>query len=238
MDELEKAWDGYIQKLKNSSVSKSEWNKQFELLKGKASTILDVGAAVGDTVVKYAELFPNAKIHAFEPFPESFETLHTRFRRNSNIVLNKQALSDQFGGATMNVNKMVDTNSMLKSKNIGATSDKSCETVGQIYIDTDTLDNYCFRNKIQKIDILKIDVQGFEIEVLNGAHNLLQDNAIKMVFVESYFEQQYVDQPLFHEIAAVLYKWGFVLQDLYDPYFSSSNILWCDALFINKHYSY
>tara|TARA_B100000768_G_C10966682_1_gene244008 strand:+ start:133 stop:351 length:219 start_codon:yes stop_codon:yes gene_type:complete len=51
---------GYIQKLRNSDLKKSEWQKQKELLKGKANVIFDVGANRGNTTLKYLKLFPNA----------------------------------------------------------------------------------------------------------------------------------------------------------------------------------
>ena len=59
--ELEIHGVGYIQKLRNSDLKKSEWQKQKELLKGKANVIFDVGANRGNTTLKYLKLFPNAR---------------------------------------------------------------------------------------------------------------------------------------------------------------------------------
>ncbi len=58
---------GYIQKLRNSDLKKSEWQRQKELLKGKANVIFDVGANRGNTTLKYLKFFPNAMVHSFEP---------------------------------------------------------------------------------------------------------------------------------------------------------------------------
>ena len=93
-------------------------------------------------------------------------------------------------------------------------------------------------NNIKKIDILKIDVQGAEIEVLKGALDMLKKGKIKLIYTETYFEQQYVNQPLFHDISQLLYKHNFVLQDIYDPYFSKNNMLWCDSIFVNLNSIY
>ena len=224
---------GYIQKLKNSVIKKSEWSKQLELLKSKADVIFDVGANRGDITLKYLNLFPKAKIHSFEPFPKSYEIFINRHKKNTNVQLNKYALSSSIGRANLNINKSVDTNSLLESKNIGATSDKSCTSIGQLEIETNTIDNYCIQHNINEIDILKIDVQGSEIEVLKGALNMLKKGNIKLIYTETYFKQQYVNQPLFHDISQLLYNHNFVLQDIYDPYFSKKNILWSDAIFIN-----
>jgi len=229
---------GYIQKLRNSDFKKSEWGKQEELLKSKANVIFDVGSNRGNITLKYLNLFPNATIHAFEPFPDSYEIFINLHKENLNVHLNKYALSSELGKAILNVNKSVDTNSLLESKKIGANSDKSCISVGQIEIETNTIDNYCIQNNITEIDILKIDVQGSEIEVLKGALDMLKKGNIKLIYTETYFEQQYVNQPLFHDISQLLYKHNFVLQDIYDPYFSKNNILWCDSIFINLNSRY
>ena len=224
---------GYIQKLRNSDLKKSEWQKQKELLKGKANVIFDVGANRGNATLKYLKLFSNARIHSFEPFPESYEIFINRHKQNLNVHLNKYALSSSIGEANLNVNKSVDTNSLLESKKIGATSDKSCISIGQIEIETNTIDSYCAQNNIKEIDILKIDVQGSEIEVLKGALDMLKNGSIKLIYIETYFKQQYVNQPLFHDISKLLYNHNFVLQDIYDPYFSKNNIVWCDSIFVN-----
>jgi len=225
---------GYIEKLKNAAVDKSEWNKKRELLGENVKTIFDVGANRGETALKYINIFPLAKVHAFEPFPETCVIFNENHKNHKNVILNQMALSSKVGKAILNVNTSVDTNSLLQSGKLGATSDASCKTLNQIEIETNTLDNYCKQNNIQEIDILKIDVQGFEIEVLKGALELLANGKIKIIFTEAYFVQQYVNQPLFYEIASLLIKYDFVLQDIYDPYYSTQNILWCDAMFICK----
>ena len=224
---------GYIQKLRNSDLKKSEWQRQKELLKGKANVIFDVGANRGNTTLKYLKFFPNAMVHSFEPFPDSYKVFFDLHKNNLNVNLNKYALSNDIGSSILNVNKSVDTNSFLESKKIGANSDKSCVSVGQILIETNTIDNYCSINNIKEIDILKIDVQGSEIEVLKGALDMLRNGSIKLICIETYFKQQYVNQPLFHDISKLLYNHNFALQDIYDPYYSGNNIVWCDSIFVN-----
>jgi FkbM family methyltransferase len=223
---------GYIAKLKAAAVEKNEYQKMKELLNGKASTIFDVGANRGQTTEAFLTIFPKATIHAFEPFEASTNIFKKNHSTKNNVILNETGLSNQVGTATLHINSSVDTNSLLESKKIGATSDKSCETVGTVTIQLNTIDQYCIENNINQIDVLKIDVQGAEIKVLEGAKNMLSEGKIKLIFTESYFVQQYQDQPLFHEIAAFLYQYNFTLQDIYDPYYNTTNILWCDAMYI------
>jgi len=227
---------GYIQKLKNSDTRKSEWSKQQQLLDNKANIIFDVGANRGNTASHYLDIFPHSTIHSFEPFPDCCDSFYKKHKDNPNVHLNRYALSSQIGKAVLNVNKSVDTNSLLESRKIGATSDKSCISIGQIEVETNTIDNYCLVNDIKEIDILKIDVQGSELEVLKGALTMLEKGRIKIIYTETYFQQQYINQPLFHDISLFVYNYNFDLQDIYDPYYSLKNLLWCDSIFINRNF--
>ena len=67
---------GYIQKLKNADLKKSEWNKQQELLKSKADVIFDVGANRGDITLKYLNLF-QLKVQLFLHYHLLFLLLQT-----------------------------------------------------------------------------------------------------------------------------------------------------------------
>lgn len=228
---------GYIQKLRNSDSKKCEWTIQQQLLLGKSNVIFDVGANRGNTTLKYLQLFPKATIHSFEPFADSYEILSNLYNKNLNVHINKFALSNDIGSTILNINKSTDTNSFLESKKIGANSDKGYVSVGEILVDTNTIDNYCSENNIKEIDILKIDVQGSEIKVLEGALDMLRAGTIKLIYIETYFKQQYVDQPLFHDISKFLYSHNFLIQNIYDPYFSNNSMIWCDAIFVNSNFS-
>lgn len=225
---------GFMEKLRNLNPAKSAWLKQRNLVTTNNPVIFDVGANRGDTTSKYLELFPDAAIFAFEPFEPSYNIFKKIHKQNINVRLVPMGLSNEFGIAQLNVNKSIDTNSLLSSKKLGATSDYSCETIGTVNINLITIDDFCEKNRINEIDILKIDVQGSELNVLKGAKKMLSKNAIKLVYTESYFKQQYSEQPLFHEIASFLYEFGFTLQDIYDPYYNAESILWCDSIFILK----
>ena len=223
---------GYMQKLKNSKGEKSPWIKQQQLLGNKAKVVFDVGANRGNTTRKYEKAFPQAYIHAFEPFPASCKAFEKKHRDNTRIKLNKIGLSSEIGVSTMNINKSVDTNSLLESKKIGASSDRSCQTEAQMEIEISTIDEYCRSMAIDQIDILKLDVQGLELEVLKGANRMISENKIQLIYAETFFKEQYVDQALFHDIAAFLYGHNYILQDIYDPYYSAETLLWCDSLFL------
>lgn len=224
---------GYMQKLKNTQKSIDPFEVQKVIIPFP-KLIFDVGSNRGDITTKYLELFPSVCIHAFEPYLESYTVFEKVFAQNKNIVLNKYALSSDTSDKQLHINKSVDTNSFLESGLLGVSSDKLCTTTGTVIVQCNTLDHYCKKEGIETIDILKIDTQGYEIEVLKGASQLLKENKIGIIYCEAYFQCQYKSQPLFQDILSYLANFNYVLQDIYDPYYGDNNMLWCDAIFVLK----
>ncbi|MBB5338103.1 FkbM family methyltransferase [Tunturiibacter gelidoferens] len=169
-----------------------------------AATIFDVGANVGQTAKNYRRLYPQANIWSFEPAPESFKELeHCLSYKFTPMRL---ALSDLKGSAQLNIGDESYTNSLLVRGN-GARR--------TIDVATDTVDNICNSYRVHEIDILKIDVEGAETRVLNGAVEMFSRRAIKAVFIEVYFTPAYRDMPLFSALDEHLKSSGFYLHGLY-----------------------
>ena len=106
------------------------------------------------------------------------------------------------------------------------------KTIGQTIINTETIDSFCSGHKIDKIDILKMDIQGAELMALMGAKKLFEGKKIDLIYTETYFRRQYNNQPLFYEISKFLADYGYYLQDVYSPIYGNGSIAWCDAIFL------
>lgn len=221
----------YVKKLQKTGKAKNAFDKQRELVRN-SRTIFDVGANRGHVTKLYADLFPKAVIHSFEPFEQFHAVFSGIHGQNRNIRLVKTALSDKTGKREFYLNRSADTNSLLQSTRIGANSDKACQTKGKIEVETTSIDAYCESNDIRQIDILKIDTQGSELAILKGAKSLLESGKVSLIYTEVYFQPQYREQPLFHHIAAYLQDHGYHLEDIYEPYYNEHYLLWCDAIFI------
>lgn len=229
---------GYLQALSKGEFSHDQYDFQKKIIKNHDKLIIfDLGANRGDTVEKYLELFPKAEIHAFEPFPLSFEILSKRYQNDKRVILNNIAVSDHNNKSTLYVNKNVDTNSLLKPQKTGLSSDKQVANVDTIEINNTTLTKYCENKKIETIDILKMDIQGGELNVLKGGKELLSKNKIDLIYSEAYFIEQYENQPLFFEIATHLLSNNYLLQDIYSPIYGNQALAWCDVIFIKKTYN-
>lgn len=225
---------GYIKKLKSTQKNKDSFLAQQDLLNGSAKIIFDVGANKGLTTLEYLKLFPAAQIHSFEPFTDFFQLWDGITMQNKNVVFNPMGVSDKSGEVTFNINSNPDTNSILASKKIDATSDNNCKTISTSTIRVTTIDEYCANNSIHTIDILKIDTQGSELNILKGMENMLKSKSVKLIFTETYFQQQYENQPLLYDIANYLSQFGYYLQDMYDPFYNDTFLLWCDTIFLPK----
>ncbi|MEJ7820859.1 MAG: FkbM family methyltransferase, partial [Chitinophagaceae bacterium] len=197
------------------ALSKGEFkNSEIDLIKkiyGDANIIVyDIGGNKGTTIQSFLQTFPNSTIHAFEPYLPLFKILKEQFDTDKNVFINQQAISNMEGEVIFNVNKSIDTNSLLSSKKTGLNSDKQVETMQQVNVNVTTIGDYAIKHEHSMIHVCKIDIQGNELKALKGAELLLREGRIDLVFTEAYFLQQYQDQPLFFEIAAYLLSFGYV----------------------------
>ncbi|MBL0048383.1 MAG: FkbM family methyltransferase [Bacteroidetes bacterium] len=81
-------------------------------------------------------------------------------------------------------------------------------------IKTQTLDELAVQEKTTAIDFLKLDTQGTELMILQGAKQLLKERRIKLIKCEVAFVSVYKGQSLFHELASYLYTFGYKLAEL------------------------
>ncbi len=88
-----------------------------------------------------------------------------------------------------------------------------------------TLDWYLEENHIENPIILKIDTQGFEMEVLKGAAKALSSGKIKAVIIEVMTIQKYSSSALYNDIFDLLHSYGYVLYDLHQSYYEINGML-------------
>ena len=225
---------GFIQSIKKTSFKEDTFLIQKEIVGTKSLTIFDVGANRGQVTSEYLNLFPNATIYAFEPFPDSFNFLKSRFTGNSKVQMFEKAVTSSAGIKEFFVNKNVDTNSLLKPQKTGLSSDEQVKNMKTIKVEGVILDEFCKLNKIKHIDILKMDIQGGEYDALKGLHDMLSKSAIDLIYTETYFVEQYEKQPLFHNVSKLLFQYGYRLQDIYNPIYGDGKIAWADVIFIKN----
>jgi FkbM family methyltransferase len=150
---------------------------------GPPAVVFDIGASHGDFAGRVAELLPDAAIHCFEPGAQAFAHLERRFAGNPRVVLNRIAVAARAGTATL-----YDYSATPGSPHASLLA----ETFRDIYpapaegaeVATTALDAYAASRGIDRIDYLKIDVEGAERAVLEGARRLLAERRVDHVQLE------------------------------------------------------
>jgi FkbM family methyltransferase len=134
----------------------------------KECTVVDIGAQSGSYTL-FAKYLPNAKFHSFEPFKQSFDLLNDNIKLNNieNVTTYNVALSNIEGKTILNTSK---GHNGLHT--LGATPLRFNDTI-PIEVNTKTLDSF-FYDIDRKVDIIKIDTEGWEFNILKGALNTLK----------------------------------------------------------------
>ena len=196
--------------------------------------MFDVGAHKGSfTKEVYSKIKVN-KTYIFEPIPVVFnEILADEFLNK--FSCHNIALSSFVGNAEFYINENMQTSSLLNfDKSLLSTNNINKDLKSKIIVKTNTLNNFMKAEQIKEIDLLKIDVQGADLDVLKG----LEDNIynVKTIFTEVSFKKIYENSSTFFEVFDYLNNKGFILVDLYPVYRGvNSELLQSDALFLNSN---
>lgn len=209
-----------------------------ELVAALEPVIFDVGANIGETALRYRELFPAATIHCFEPFPLSFERLRTALEGDARARLHLLALAASSGSARLKVNRSAATNSLLASDERAAHywGGGLLDTETEVEVGTRMLDEFCAAERVERIDILKLDVQGAEYAVLEGARQMLTAQRIDVIYMEVITAPTYVGQRELHDYLALLHERGYRLFDFYNPARRDGRLIQSDIIFVSSQF--
>ena len=205
-----------------------------KLVTNPAPVIFDVGAHVGETAARYRALFPGALIHSFEPFPQSYGSLVAAFRADPRVVPHNVAVAETTGAAKLRVNRASVTNSLLESDRRGEDywGKNLLDTEGELSVKTLALDDFCREQRIEHVDVLKIDVQGAEYAVLAGARGLLERHAVDLIYLEMIMAPSYVGQRKYHYYLTSLDALGYELFDLFNLGRRNGRLIQSDGIFV------
>lgn len=203
----------------------------------KEINLVDVGANRGSFYKEIRLIYKNSIINAFliEPIPECINELQSKFSANKNITIKQAAISDHKESRDFHINQFDETSSLLKIKeHLKELEDVDIKQNQILKLTTSTLDEVLSEQNLNwnKIDILKIDVQGCEDKVLIGGRNTLMKT--HLIWVEVSFKPLYDGSCLFNDIYSILNDSGFALLEISDGHRSSQNeLLQVNCLFRN-----
>jgi FkbM family methyltransferase len=172
-----------------SEVSSSGEDAVFRELKQKTNPpycIFDIGANKGQFLQVALDNIglAHVAIHCFEPGHETYRSLvemSVRLNVGAGVKLNNFALGERQGTATLHFDRSGSALASLTKRDL----DHFGIAFGQSEtVEVDTVDRYCRENAVRRVDLLKIDVEGHEIDVLRGATEMFQQHAIGLVSFE------------------------------------------------------
>lgn len=203
------------------------------LSKHGLKTIVDVGANRGQFALAARAVCPSAAIISFEPLQAPADVYRKVFAHKDAVTLLQFAIGENTSDAVMHVSRSDDSSSLLpisklQSELFPNTAEKETQCV-----QVKRLPEVVSTAEIVQPSLLKIDVQGYEKEVLAGVGNLLQ--AFTWIYVECSFMELYCDQTLAHEVIAMLAGRGFRLEGVYNLSYDRNGIaIQGDFLFVNE----
>ncbi len=145
-------------------------------------TVFDVGANKGQFCsLIQKHLLSDHQIHCFEPGVTTFNILKTNINSSKSVILNNFGLSHKEQKLKLYYDKPGSGLASLTQRNLDHFDINFSDSEE---VTLKTLDQYCIDNSIDSIDLLKIDVEGHELDVLAGASKTLSNNIIKTISFE------------------------------------------------------
>lgn len=176
-------------------------------------TIVDVGANEGQFALKLiGKNNYKGKIISFEPVSSSFGVLSKNSQRSSNWAVVKSAVGDTEGTVPINISQNSVSSSLRKVNAHTVEAEAGTAIVNTEMVPINTLDNLLKAHQWQNDLWLKIDVQGFEREVLKGASETLKQ--AKVIQIELAVIPSYEQSPYLEEIITQLRAAGFTLYSI------------------------
>jgi 2-O-methyltransferase len=169
----------------------------------KDPVIVEAGAYDGSDTSCLARLWPKGRIYSFEPVPEHFSKLQARTRRLKNVKIFPQALSDQNGRAVFYLSQyewspsQVSQSSSILPPKEHLVFHPHIHFSETIEVETITLDDWARQERVDHVDFFWLDMQGYELNVLQNSD--LAKSA-KAIWMEVEFSEAYEGQYLFEDI--------------------------------------
>jgi FkbM family methyltransferase len=196
----------------------------------KDAIIFDVGANRGQFAEQINGFFDQATIHSFEPVPSAYKELEALSSRITKIIPNNLAINVVDGNVDFFITESDVGSSLLEP--IEGQPSKWLQTSQKVTVKAKRLDTIIRERNITKIDLLKSDTQGADLQTLLSAGDYLVPSKINAILVEVNFQNFYKNQCSFSSILDTLINKGYRLAWMYPHRSHDKWLWWADALFI------
>tara|TARA_Y100000591_G_scaffold325179_1_gene345731 strand:+ start:879 stop:1607 length:729 start_codon:yes stop_codon:yes gene_type:complete len=206
----------FLHQKKIINFLKKKGNQKFEYL-------FDVGAHKGETINLFIKNFKVEKIYSFEPSLKSFNELKTNVKKlliknkYTKIFLENSALGNEEGeirlkqmqeSSSSTINEINTNSKYFKRKSLLLYKNENKNFYSEIIVQQKKLSNFIEKNGIPKIDFLKIDTEGYELNVLLGLEKHFKK--ISLIMFEHHYHNMLIKKYKFSDIHELLTKNNFL----------------------------
>jgi FkbM family methyltransferase len=196
-------------------------------------TLVDVGANRGQFALAARRRWPTARIISFEPLAKPAAQFTRVFEGDNRIELHEAAIGPIEERATMHVSRRDDSSSLLAITSLQDSIFPGTSEVGTTRVRVAPLTAFLSADDIDAPALLKIDVQGFELEVLRGCEQLL--DGFERIYCECSFVELYEGQSLVGDVVDWLAQRGYALDGVFNTtYDRRGRAVQADFLFCRR----
>jgi len=188
----------------------------------KVNTIIDIGANKGQFSLAARHVYSDAAIISFEPLSGPAEIFNKLFKSDKKITLFQSAIGQKEENVVMHVSNRDDSSSILPIGKHQASIFPGTEESHIENITISSLNQFIKYDDLKSPVFVKIDVQGFELEVLKGSVDLLE--YFDYIYVECSFIELYEKQALADEVITFLNNYSFKLKGVYNMFYDKKGI--------------
>ena len=193
--------------------------------------VIDVGANVGEWTADLLSICTPAQVLCIEPDPKLAAGLRLRFQERTDVLIEEAAIGDVSRVAELRVMHSSVLNSFrLPSDSMAALFPEPFRVEGAVRVKLRTLDSIAPVDL--RISLLKIDVQGFEREVLVGAEETLKRTDV--VILEVNLQPHYEGEAGFFELDSIMQRNGFCIGNYSEPKGGRRQALFADVIYVRK----
>lgn len=197
---------------------------------GAIKTVYDLGANVGTWSQLAKAVIPDCSIHAFEPIPIYQDKYVMSIKSLSDVILHKVGVGSENKKEKFNFSGH--SSSFLEiSENLLKMFPNEKKT-GEFMVDMVRLDDYVAQKAIPMPDLMKLDVEGYELEVLKNAIECMKH--CRYIILEVSFLERHIGQPLFHDVIHFMGQQNYGVYSFPYKMHLAQPIMQADILFKNN----
>lgn len=192
-------------------------------------TVVDIGANRGQFALA-ARSITNAKVVSFEPLPNVAAIFKKVFANDQSVSLHVAAIGEKSERKLIHLSARDDSSSLLEIGESQSDYFPGTQEVGTLEVEVGALSDFMDKQGIVRPAMLKLDVQGFEMQALSGCASLISN--FDYIYCECSFIELYKGQKLAGDVISYLNSLDFRLTGIYNPAYSKEgNCIQADLLF-------